>query len=228
MAQETLKWILFPFSLTGRVKQWYNLNVRSVEGKWEVLREKFCRTFFSLARISDHRCETILFKQKEGESLGTAWARFTSILASGPDLGIPEPTCFQQFRLGLNAEAAKFLDFSSGGSFVDLTLREGRVILGKILANTPYTGIYDEFLKEPPEMQPEEPSIEIPEPKDATPSHAPTFTTAHISDTIYEPIPKSLSDSCDSPCEFPFNFYDELFHDSGNAANQPLVGRYPP
>jgi hypothetical protein len=74
-------------------------------------------------------------------------------------------------------------------------------------------------------MQPEEPSIEIPELKDATPSHTPTFTTTHISDTISEPIPKPFSDSCDSPCEFPFNFYDELFHDFGNAANQPLVGR---
>jgi hypothetical protein len=41
MAQETLKWILFPFSLTGRAKQWYNLNVRSVEAKCEVLRENF-------------------------------------------------------------------------------------------------------------------------------------------------------------------------------------------
>jgi hypothetical protein len=71
---------------------------------------KFCRTFFSLARISDLRREIILFKQKEGESLGTSWARFTNILASGPDLGIPERTCLQQFRLGLNAETAKFLD----------------------------------------------------------------------------------------------------------------------
>jgi hypothetical protein len=73
-------------------------------------------------------------------------------------------------------------------------------------------------------MQPEEPSMEILEPKDVTPSHAPTFTTAHISDTIFELIPKPFSDSCDSPCEFPFNFYDELFHDFGNATNQPLVG----
>jgi hypothetical protein len=103
MTQETLKWILFPFSLTGRAKQWYNLKVRSVEGKWEVLREKFCPTFFSLAQISDLRCEIIIFKQKKGESLGTAWAQFTNILASGFDLGIPEPTCLQQFRLGLNA-----------------------------------------------------------------------------------------------------------------------------
>jgi hypothetical protein len=95
MAQEMLKWILFPFSLMGRAKQWYNLNVRSVEGKWEVLREQFCRTFFSLARISDLRCEIIHFKQKEGEYLGTVWAQFTNVLASGSDLGIPEPTCLQ-------------------------------------------------------------------------------------------------------------------------------------
>jgi hypothetical protein len=46
MAQETLKWILFPFSLTGRVKQWYNLKVRSIEGKWEVLRENFVAPSF--------------------------------------------------------------------------------------------------------------------------------------------------------------------------------------
>jgi hypothetical protein len=61
--------------------------------------------------------------------------------------------------LGLNAESAKFLDSSTRDSFVDLTLNEGRVILEKILANTPCTKIYNEFPEEPPEMQPEEPSI---------------------------------------------------------------------
>jgi hypothetical protein len=61
-----------------------------------------------------------------------------------------------------------------------------------------------------------------------TPSHAPNFTTTHISNTISEPIPKPFSDSCDSPREFPFNFYDKIFYDFGNAANQPLVGRHLP
>jgi hypothetical protein len=32
MSQGTLKWKLFPFSLTRRAKQWYSLNVRSMEG----------------------------------------------------------------------------------------------------------------------------------------------------------------------------------------------------
>jgi hypothetical protein len=32
MSQDTLKWKFFPFSLTEREKQWYSLNVRSMEG----------------------------------------------------------------------------------------------------------------------------------------------------------------------------------------------------
>jgi hypothetical protein len=32
MSQDTLKWKLFPFLLTGRAKQWYSLNVRSMQG----------------------------------------------------------------------------------------------------------------------------------------------------------------------------------------------------
>jgi hypothetical protein len=44
MSQDTLKWKLFPFSLMGRAKQWYSLNVRSMEGEWESLRKAFCLT----------------------------------------------------------------------------------------------------------------------------------------------------------------------------------------
>jgi hypothetical protein len=36
MSQDTMKWKLFPFSLTGRAKQWYSLNVISMEGTGKV------------------------------------------------------------------------------------------------------------------------------------------------------------------------------------------------
>jgi hypothetical protein len=51
MSQDTLKWKLFPFSLTGRVKQWYSLNVRSMEGDWESLRKAFCLTFIPTPQV---------------------------------------------------------------------------------------------------------------------------------------------------------------------------------
>jgi hypothetical protein len=51
----------------------------------------------------------------------------------------------QHFHDGLGPESAIFLDFSSGGSFTHLTLSECKDILTKILENTPYMGVYDEF-----------------------------------------------------------------------------------
>jgi hypothetical protein len=37
MTQETLRWKLFHFSLTGRAKQWYIRSVGSMSGDWEKL-----------------------------------------------------------------------------------------------------------------------------------------------------------------------------------------------
>jgi hypothetical protein len=142
MTQQTLKWKLFPFSLVGGMKKWYYSSVGSIEGSWEKLREKFCLTFFPMSRVVTLRLEILSFKQLDKESLETAWARFTNSLASRPNIGIPEPILLQHFRMGLDNESAKFLDTSSGGSFSHLTLSEGKEILGKILENTPYTGIF--------------------------------------------------------------------------------------
>jgi hypothetical protein len=74
MTQQTLKWNLFPFSLTGAPKKWYYSLVRSMEGSWEKLREKFCLTFFPMSRVVTLRLEILSFKQLDKESLGTAWA----------------------------------------------------------------------------------------------------------------------------------------------------------
>ena len=41
MSQETLKWKLFLFPLTGLAKLWYTRNVGSVHGEWEVLEQNF-------------------------------------------------------------------------------------------------------------------------------------------------------------------------------------------
>jgi hypothetical protein len=53
MNHETLKWKMFPFSLTGCAKQWYKLHVSSCHGNWVVLKDQFCFAFFPLSRIID-------------------------------------------------------------------------------------------------------------------------------------------------------------------------------
>ena len=101
MRRVTLKWKLFPFSLTGKARRWYTRYVGSVKGEWEKLQAKFCLTYFPISRVA-RLCRDILnFKQEEKESLGAAWARITDLASSGPDLAITEPTLMQHFYLGL-------------------------------------------------------------------------------------------------------------------------------
>ena len=152
ITQAMLKWKLFPFSLKGRAKKWYSLSVESFEGSWEVLKEKFCLNLFPVSKVASLRIDVLTFKQLEKESLGAAWARFKETSAVGPDLGLSEPILLQHFNLGFSPTATTFLNSASGGSFTHLTPSQGRKILDKILEDTPYTGIYDEF---PEDEEPE-------------------------------------------------------------------------
>jgi hypothetical protein len=83
---ETLKWKVFPFLLTGWAKQWYKLHVSSYHGNWVILKDQFCFTVFPLFKIIDLRNEVLNFAQKEGESLGAAWSRYSQLTLSGPEL----------------------------------------------------------------------------------------------------------------------------------------------
>ena len=90
MTHETLKWKLFPFSLSGEAKQWYIRVVGCVNGSWIELRDRFCSAFFPLLRICALRTEILTFRQNDKESIGVAWARFTLLVKSGPDLSLPD------------------------------------------------------------------------------------------------------------------------------------------
>jgi hypothetical protein len=39
--QQTVKWKIFLFSLTGGAKKWYPSSVGTVEGSWEILEKSF-------------------------------------------------------------------------------------------------------------------------------------------------------------------------------------------
>ena len=66
MAQETLQWKLFPFSLAERAKQWYAHNVGKVNGECEELRDKFYLAFFPISRITSLlKCKELLLLHQE-------------------------------------------------------------------------------------------------------------------------------------------------------------------
>jgi hypothetical protein len=136
MNYETLKWMAFPFSLTGRAKQWYKLHVSSCHGSWVILKDQFCFAFFSLSKIIDLCNEVLNFAQKEGESLGAACSRYNQLALSGPELSIVDAMFMQHFVHGLGTESAAYLNMTSGGVFVHLTIEEGKLTLDRILSVT--------------------------------------------------------------------------------------------
>ena len=105
MSDETLRWKLFPFSLTGIAKHWYNQTVGSMQEDWEALYSRFCLSFFPISRVVSLRIEVLTFKQKEIESLGASWDRFNSLITTGPDLAIPDLMFLQHFYMGLSKDS---------------------------------------------------------------------------------------------------------------------------
>ena len=102
MSDETLRWKIFPFSLTGKAKRWYNLTIESRQGDWEALCSSFCLQFFPISRVVRLHLEVLSFRQKKKESLGMAWECFNALIKTGPNLAIQDPILLQHFYMGLN------------------------------------------------------------------------------------------------------------------------------
>jgi len=129
MTQHTLRWKLFPFSLTGGARLWYNWIARGVGGDWIQLKD------YPISKVIAHRNQLMTFEQGD-ESLGVAWARFIHLVDSGPPHQIPEEILMQQFIYGLKSESAHFLNVSSEGLVMYKTVAEVKTLLKKVLNST--------------------------------------------------------------------------------------------
>ena len=56
---ETLRWLLFPFSLTGEAKSWHSMASSKVGGSWEALKNSF--VFISIQSLRSLNCGEKLF-----------------------------------------------------------------------------------------------------------------------------------------------------------------------
>ena len=115
-----MRWKLFTFSLTERAEQWYTRMIESMCGNWKELRADFCHSFSRDKHINSLPIDILDFKQLE-ESIGAAWARFLRLLASSPDLSLPEDVSLNIFCSGLGMESALKLDIAAGGLFAQKT-----------------------------------------------------------------------------------------------------------
>jgi hypothetical protein len=202
MPNETIRWKLFPFSLTGEAKRWYKLTIGNNQGDWEALCSSLCLQFFPIYSVVKLRVEVLNFKQKKKESLGKAWEHFNTLLNSSPNLTILEPILLQHLFMGLTRKTIEYLNMASGGSFMHVFAEKGRSILKKILQNLPKER--EKLLEEESQIAESESLLEL------------SSTSA-----ILDPeLPKKE----ETPIlDFMLEFEDELFVEYGNTLNYHVM-----
>ena len=119
---ETL--IQFPFTLTGRARDWLLSLPNETIQTWEELELKFLEKYFPMSKYWDKKMEISNFKQGESESLYDAWERFTLMLKRCLNHELTEKQYLQIFTEGLTHNIRMFLDASAGGSLKNKTGHE--------------------------------------------------------------------------------------------------------
>ncbi|XP_042009152.1 uncharacterized protein LOC121757717 [Salvia splendens] len=132
--EDTIKLRLFPFSLSGYARDWFdNLEPGSVTS-WDDLVQKFLDRFFPLSSTLNLQAEISHFKMKGQESMFEVWEKFNALLKKCPNHGLSPGHQVSLLQWMLEFIKSQ-LDFRSGGSFLD----KGVDVCKKMLQRLAYT-----------------------------------------------------------------------------------------
>ncbi|GKA17991.1 reverse transcriptase domain-containing protein [Tanacetum coccineum] len=124
---DAIKLKLFPSSLSGDAKFWFNELSPDVITTWEQIRQAFVSRFFSPAMFDRLMKEIRGFTQHPNESLVDAWLRMKDLLHSCHRHGLSRGTIIQIFYHGLDEATQAILD--AGGIFLYKTPNEAHQLL---------------------------------------------------------------------------------------------------
>ena len=181
-----------------------------MSGDWEELRDDFCHSFSLTKRINSLPIDILDFEQLEKESIGVAWARFLCLLASSPDLSIPEDVSLGIFCSGLDMKSSLKLDIAAGDSFAQTTPAEVRAILDDFLGNSSFPTNQ----REPRRVE----SVSSHESLSTIESEHSSFTSQYSS-VEPSPEPRTPKEEEIHPSEFSSRFEDDPSENIRNTSN---------
>nr|GEV96737.1 reverse transcriptase domain-containing protein [Tanacetum cinerariifolium] len=82
---DVIKLMMFPYSLEGAARVWYNKEPPNTILTWEDLVNKFVNQFFPPSKTTYLKNEIFRFTQRFEETFGEAWERFKEILRAFPN-----------------------------------------------------------------------------------------------------------------------------------------------
>jgi hypothetical protein len=141
---------IFPFSLKGAAKVWFNnLSPGSIDSPIALVNAFFRKKnpasaqHAALQKIFD-------FEQVKGEKLPESWARFCSLIRALLGEPLPKNELLDIFYNGLNFESKTYLDSCAGCVFRKRTPAEAEELMAKISRN------YDDWTMAEPTPAPKE------------------------------------------------------------------------
>nr|GFC19425.1 reverse transcriptase domain-containing protein [Tanacetum cinerariifolium] len=120
----TIKLLLFLFSLEGEARIWLDKEPPRSILTWEDLVSKFINQFFPPSKTTYLRNEITNFLQKPNETFNEAWERFKYLFRQCPHHGFSELHQLDTFYNALNPNDHDALDSAAGGNFLDKIPRE--------------------------------------------------------------------------------------------------------
>nr|GEW39579.1 DNA-directed DNA polymerase [Tanacetum cinerariifolium] len=126
---DAIKLMLFPYSLEGAARIWYEKEPSNSILTWDDLVNKFVNQFFPPSKTTHLKNEISQFTQRFEETFGEAWERFKEMLRACPHHGFSELAQIDTFYNGLNEQDQDSLNAVAGGNLLSKTTREALKII---------------------------------------------------------------------------------------------------
>ncbi|GJV92877.1 reverse transcriptase domain-containing protein [Tanacetum coccineum] len=126
---DVIKLMMFPYSLEGNTRIWYDKEPPNSILTWEDLVTKFVNQFFPPLKTTHLKNEISRFTQKFDETFSEAWERFKEMLRACPHHGFMELTQIDTFYNGLFDNDLDSLNAATGENLLSKTTREALNII---------------------------------------------------------------------------------------------------
>ncbi|GJZ55364.1 reverse transcriptase domain-containing protein [Tanacetum coccineum] len=126
---DVIKLMMFPYSLEGIARIWYDKEPPNSILTWDDLVTKFVNRFFPPSKTTHLKNEISRFTQKFDETFSEAWERIKEMLRACPHHGFSELTQIDTFYNGLNDNDQDSLNAAAGGNLLSKTTREALNII---------------------------------------------------------------------------------------------------
>src|SRR4051812_24028142 len=132
---DIVKLKLFPFSLIGGTKLYFQSLPRNIIDSWDKCKDDFIGKYYPPAKIIQLRSHIMNFKQLNNEHVAQAWERMKSLIKNCPTHGLTTWMVIQTFYAGLNFTSRNLLDSAAGGTFMSTTLGAATKLLDEMMTN---------------------------------------------------------------------------------------------